>query len=205
MTLPRASAKRQNPNAIGNSSCLNSCTMRQRIKQREKCKDASFRGPEQQGVAEATTIVLSDSSCSGEETESASTAIQHAPGSDDVTRISSRKFTPLLHWKSSCAKDAKKAPLVLQTSPRSEEERSGDGEPHQKSRLFPNEEHMQQTSGQPQTSAPRIERTAQRLLPSVLHRCLEEIQTSNPAFPVRAVFSILQKKTSLQESGDNDQ
>lgn len=181
--------------------------MRQKGKQREKCKDASFPGKEQQGVAEAITVGLSDSSCSGEETESASSAVQHTPGSVDAARITCRKVTLLLHWKSSRAKDTKTAPVLLRTSPRSREERSSDGEPRQKSLLFPNNEYMQQTSGQPQTSAPRTERTAQRgqLLPSALHSCLEEIQTSNPAFPVRAVFGILQKKTSVQESGDNDQ
>lgn len=141
------------------------------------------------------------------ETESTSTAVQHTPGSVDVARITSRKVTLLLHWKSSCAKDTKTAPVHLQTSPRSREERSSDGEPQQKSLLFPNNEYLKQTSGQPQTSAPRTERTAQRgqLLPSALHSCLEEIQTSNPAFPVRAMFSILQKKTIVQESGDNDE
>lgn len=181
--------------------------MRQKGKRREKCKDASFPGKEQQGVAEAIPVGLSDSGCSGEETESASSAVQHTPGSIDAARITSRKVTLLLHWKSSCAKDTKTAPVLLQTSPRRREERSSDGEPHQKSLLFPNNEYVQQTSGQPQTSAPRTERTVQRgqLLPSALHSCLEEIQTSNPAFPVRAVFSILQKKTSVQESGDYDQ
>ncbi|XP_074486562.1 ATPase family AAA domain-containing protein 5b isoform X2 [Sebastes fasciatus] len=34
---------------------------------------------------------------------------------------------------------------------------------------------------------------------SALHICLQEIQTSNPAFPVQTVFSILQKKARLQE------
>lgn len=180
--------------------------MRQKVKQREKCKDASFLGKEQQGAAEAITVVLSDSSCSGEETESASIAVQNSPGSVDAARITSRKVTLLLHWKSSYAKDTETVPVLLQTSPRSRKGRGSDGEPHQKSLLFANNECTQQTSGQPQTSAPRTERTAQRgqLLPSALHSCLEEIQTSNPAFPVRAVFGTLQKKTSVQESGDND-
>lgn len=34
---------------------------------------------------------------------------------------------------------------------------------------------------------------------------LEEIQTSNPTFPVRTVFNILRKKTSPRDSGDTDQ
>ncbi|XP_040003449.1 ATPase family AAA domain-containing protein 5b [Xiphias gladius] len=42
-----------------------------------------------------------------------------------------------------------------------------------------------------------------RLSPSTLHSCLEEIQTSNPAFPVQTVFGALQKKAGgrLQDSG----
>ncbi|XP_053274580.1 ATPase family AAA domain-containing protein 5b [Pleuronectes platessa] len=40
--------------------------------------------------------------------------------------------------------------------------------------------------------------------PSSLRSRLEEIKTSNPAFPVQTVFSTLQKKTSLQGFGSSD-
>lgn len=42
--------------------------------------------------------------------------------------------------------------------------------------------------------------TRQQLSPSVLNICLEDIQASNPAFPVRPVFSTLQKRAGLQQS-----
>lgn len=206
-------AKRQNQNATAKSLHLKSVTMRNKLKRREKCKDASCPSKNQPRAAEVTTVVLSDSSCSNDdETESASMAAKDTHGSDVAAAagISARKVKPLqVHGKAVCAKDIKIAPIFFHAAQHSRSERSSDGELLQKSLLPSHSETVQQVRSQQRSStvSPLTERKGcwrGQLSPSALHSCLEEIQTSNPAFPVRAVFSILQKKTSLQDSGDTD-
>lgn len=209
-------AKRQNQNATGESLRLKSITMRNKLKRREKRKDASCPSKKQPRAAEVTTVVLSDSSCSNDdETESASMAAKDTHGSDVAAAaaaagISAIKVKPLQeHGKAVCAKDIKIAPIFLHAAQHSRSERSSDGELLQKSLLPSHSEDVQRVRSQQRsvsvsTLTERKGCWRGQLSPSALHSCLEEIQTSNPAFPVRAVFSILQRKTSLQDSGDTD-
>lgn len=208
-------AKRQNQNATGESLRLKSITMRNKLKRREKRKDASCPRKKQPRAAEVTTVVLSDSSCSNDdETESASMAAKDTHGSDVAAAaaagISAIKVKPLQeHGKAVCAKDIKIAPIFLHAAQHSRSERSSDGELLQKSLLPSHSEDVQRVRSQQRsvsvsTLTERKGCWRGQLSPSALHSCLEEIQTSNPAFPVRAVFSILQRKTSVQDSGDTD-
>uniref|UniRef100_A0A3Q1F5P5 ATPase family AAA domain containing 5b n=1 Tax=Acanthochromis polyacanthus TaxID=80966 RepID=A0A3Q1F5P5_9TELE len=117
-------------------------------------------------------------------------------------RFSERQFKQLQEENNALsAKDTKIAPIFLRTRQQSKSKRSSDGEKTQKSVLPPQSDDLQVShlTGKDDSVLPSCRKG--QLLPSALHSCLEEIQTSNPAFPVQAVFRTLQKKASegLQE------
>lgn len=138
----------------------------------------------------------------------ASQAAKHTCGSNV------RKAKPLQE-QTFCAKDIKIAPIFFRTAQHRKSKQSGDGklvppvERLQKPVLPPQSRGVQQVESQQRFSAvshlPERKKGSRRgqVPPSALHSCLEDIQTSNPAFPVRTVFSTLQKKASerLQDVG----
>ncbi|XP_034544074.1 ATPase family AAA domain-containing protein 5b isoform X2 [Notolabrus celidotus] len=169
-------------------------------------------------------IMLSHPSGSNDEIlpeeESASLAVKDEYESKDtVAGKSTRQDKPLVKQRETFSvKDIKIAPIFLHTTQHNRSKRSRNGKPDrsgerlQKSVLTPRGEDLQQEEIQQQHLSTTSHLTKRRLScreklsASVLHSCLEDIQTSNPAFPARAVFNTLQKKASegLQAAGSND-
>ncbi|XP_039663011.1 ATPase family AAA domain-containing protein 5b isoform X2 [Perca fluviatilis] len=192
--------------------------MRNKLRRNKKCKDDSCPSKEQPRAAEVITLELSESRVDDEtppERASASLAAKYRYVAADVSTP-----TPLLEERESfCAKGITIAPVFLHTSQRSKSKRSSDGR-----RLGQPVEKLQESVLPPQTEDVQLVKSHQRLStlthlaerkrhrrgqlsPSALHSCLEEIQTSNQAFPVRTVFSTLQKKVGerLQDFGSTEQ
>ncbi|XP_068583050.1 ATPase family AAA domain-containing protein 5b [Cebidichthys violaceus] len=187
--------------------------MHNKLKRSNKCKDVLCPSKE------VITLVLSESSYCYDETsperDSASLAAKdtHVAASA-AAGISIRKATPLQEQRTTfCSKHVKIAPIFFHKTQHGKSKRSVDGklgrpvEKLQESVLPLQIPDVQLVTGRQRLSTypPLTERTRSRrgqLSPSALHSCLEEIQTSNPAFPVRAVFSTLQRKACerLQDS-----
>ncbi len=175
--------------------------MRNKLKRRKK--DALCPGKTQLRTAEVKTVKFSESSCSNDKTEdSVSPAVKDKCGS----HVAARKVKLLQRQRETvCANGFKIAPIFLRTTQSSK--RSGDGkldkpaEKLPKSVLPPQAEDVQQLDSQQQVAA--VSCRAQ-LSASAVQSCLEEIQTSNRAFPVQAVFNTLLKKASLQGSGETE-
>ncbi|XP_070827795.1 ATPase family AAA domain-containing protein 5b isoform X2 [Chaetodon trifascialis] len=166
--------------------------MRNKLKRTKKSEDASFSSKDRPRAS----AELSGWSCSSEHTDSASvtTAVPAAA-------ISAREDKPLQER----IKDIKIAPIFLRTAQHSKSKRSSDVK--LQTALVPaHSEDVQHTKSQRRTASVShpTQRCRGQLSPSALHSCLQEIQTSNPEFPVRAVFSILQRKTSLQDLGSTE-
>ncbi|XP_030590037.1 ATPase family AAA domain-containing protein 5b [Archocentrus centrarchus] len=173
--------------------------MRNKLRRVKTVKDSRHQRKDQ--AQTARVIVLSESSCSEDEIlldAKDKNGSNSAPGLSEIhiQRVQETK-------KTLCAKGAKIAPIFLQ-----HRKRSSDGElgqrlrRMQKSELPPQSDNAQPVKSPPSVSQVTVkDRCSGQLSPSTLHSCLEEIQTSNPAFPVRAVINSLQKKTSegLQE------
>uniref|UniRef100_A0A3Q0R949 ATPase family AAA domain containing 5b n=1 Tax=Amphilophus citrinellus TaxID=61819 RepID=A0A3Q0R949_AMPCI len=173
--------------------------MRNKLRRVKTVKDSRHQRKDQ--AQTARVIVLSESSCSEDEIlldAKDKNGSNSAPGLSEIhiQRVQETK-------KTLCAKGAKIAPIFLQ-----HRKRSSDGElgqrlrRMQKSELPPQCDNAQPVKSPPSVSQVTVkDRCSGQLSPSTLHSCLEEIQTSNPAFPVRAVINSLQKKTSegLQE------
>lgn len=172
--------------------------MRNKLRESKKRGDASKRV--QLRIDEV--IVLSDSKGSNEGTSEQEDSAQDAHGSKNTVFSSST-------WKKRanfCVKDLKLAPIFLhipQHNRSSDRKQDGSAERLQSSVLCPQSEGVPHEGKQQQHLKQRKVSCREKLPASVLHSCLEEIQTSNPAFPVRAVFSTLQKKASegLEASG----
>ncbi|XP_022049522.2 ATPase family AAA domain-containing protein 5b isoform X2 [Acanthochromis polyacanthus] len=169
--------------------------MRNKLKRSKAVKDTGSQSKAQT----SEVIILSDSSCSDGET---SRTVGGKHFSNTAAGFSERQFKQLQEENNALsAKDTKIAPIFLRTRQQSKSKRSSDGEKTQKSVLPPQSDDLQVShlTGKDDSVLPSCRRG--QLLPSALHSCLEEIQTSNPAFPVQAVFRTLQKKASegLQE------
>ncbi|XP_058497443.1 ATPase family AAA domain-containing protein 5b [Solea solea] len=131
-----------------------------------------------------------------------------------------RKAQPLQEQHTSrCVQYVKLAPIFLHTSRQRTSKCSGDIE------LYPSEEKLHKPAprhsqvGDLRRVKSRhqfpfdlsdkeeiIQSTGTPLSPSSLQSCLEEIQTTNPTFPVQTVFSTLRKKTRerLQHAGSTE-
>uniref|UniRef100_UPI0037E72ED4 ATPase family AAA domain-containing protein 5b n=1 Tax=Semicossyphus pulcher TaxID=241346 RepID=UPI0037E72ED4 len=174
--------------------------MRNKLKQSKKCRNASFPNKDLPRKDEVV-LVLSESSCSNDETTAEDVA---------AASICTRKVKPLPEQrKTFCTKELKIAPIFLLKTQHSNGKRSSDVKRNeyedkgQKSVLPLQCEDVKLVESQ-QQQLPTISHLTQRngscrgqLSVTTLHSCLEEIQSSNPAFPVRALFSTLQKKAGL--------
>ncbi|KAK9540032.1 hypothetical protein VZT92_002506 [Zoarces viviparus] len=185
--------------------------MQNKLKRSKKCKNVLCPSKE------VITLVFSESSCCRDETlpERDSAKDTHVAAAAAAAGISTRKVTPLQEQRTTfCTKHVKIAPIFFRKTQHGKGKRSSDGKPGvpveklQESvppLLIPDVQLV--TGGERLSTVPPLtERKRSRrgqLSPSALHSCLEEIQTSNPAFPVRAVFSTLQRKACErpQDSG----
>ncbi|XP_038569668.1 ATPase family AAA domain-containing protein 5b isoform X2 [Micropterus salmoides] len=159
--------------------------MRNKLKRSKTCKDVSRPSKDRQRAAEVIPLVLTESSCSSHET------------SDSTF----------------CAKYIKIAPIFVHTARHSKSKRTSDRKQDQHVNKLqesaPQSEDVQLVKSEQRLSVSVFHLTEKngpswrgQLSPSALHCCLDEIQTSNPAFPARTVFSTFQKKASerLQNS-----
>lgn len=162
--------------------------MRNKLRRVKTDEDSRHQRKDQ--AQTARVVVSLESSCSEDEISLDS---KDKNGSNSATGFSERQIQRVRETKgTSCAKGAKIAPIFLQRR-----KRSCDAELVQKSELLPQSDKVQ-----PVRSSPAVRDSCRgQLSPSSLHSCLEEIQTYNPAFPLRAVINSLQKKASegLQE------
>ncbi|CAJ1053579.1 ATPase family AAA domain-containing protein 5b isoform X2 [Xyrichtys novacula] len=149
-------------------------------------------------------IVLSESSCSEEDSASLSEKGTYGSNFTSAGCSTSNNKTPLKQRETLTTRDIKIAPIFLHIARRSRSRRSGD-EKQEKSaeRLKKSvppilDEGVQQEEKQSTTSSLTWSKLfcREKLSASVLQSCLEEIQRSNPAFPARAVFNTLKKKAS---------
>lgn len=177
-------------------------TMRNKLRKVKTVRDSNFRCKDV--TQTAGVVVLSESSCSKEEI---SLDAKDKNGSNSATGLSGTPPQPVPETRDSlCAKGAKIAPIFLRAI--QQRKRSSDGEldqpldSTQQSVLPLQGDNVQPVKRPPAVSHVTIKDGCQgQLSPSVLHSCLEEIQTSNPAFPVQAVLDTLRKKAGegLQE------
>lgn len=182
--------------------------MRNKLRRRKKCEDASCPSKEQQRTDEVITLVLSESSCSDHETSGRGPASLAAKETCNVSKhvaaagISTRK-PPQEQRKTFYMKDIKIAPVFLHTAQHSKSKQSSDVKLDHESVLPPHTEDVKLVKSQQSLSTERKRSRRKQLSASALHICLEEIQTSNPGFPVQTVFRSLQKKASerLQDGG----
>uniref|UniRef100_A0A3Q1BV08 AAA+ ATPase domain-containing protein n=1 Tax=Amphiprion ocellaris TaxID=80972 RepID=A0A3Q1BV08_AMPOC len=161
--------------------------MRNKLKRSKNVKDTGNQSKAQT----SEVIVLSESTCSDGET---SPNAEDKRVSNAAAGFSERQFKPLQEEREALsAKGAKIAPIFLRKRQQTKSKRSSDGEKTQKSVLPPQSDDLQVShlTGRDDSV---LSSWRGQLLPSALHSCLEEIQTSNPAFPVKAVFRTLQKK-----------
>ncbi|GAA6232351.1 ATPase family AAA domain-containing protein 5-like [Lates japonicus] len=202
--------------------------MRNKLKRSKNLKDTACQRKDQTQPTEEITIVLPEPSCSNDETSaegySASLPAKDKYGSNAAAAaaagISGRKVQPLQEQRRTCSpKDIKIAPIFFRTPRQSKSKVSSDGKLHdtvkklQKSVPPPQSGDLQRVKSQQGLSTARISHLTEKgrfnlstwrgqLSPSSLHSCLEEIKTSNPAFPVRTVFSVLQRKASERQEQD---
>lgn len=140
--------------------------------------------------------MVSDRGSSADETDLASHPSKDTHGSDvAAASFTTRRVNPTKECpRDFCAIDVKIAPIFLRTTKHNNNGRMG-----QREMAFPSQiEKVQQVKSQTE----RKDHCRGQLPVPGLLSFLEEIQTSNPAFPARTVFSNLQKKTSEQDSGD---
>ncbi|XP_051239799.1 ATPase family AAA domain-containing protein 5b isoform X2 [Dicentrarchus labrax] len=176
--------------------------MRNKLKRSKKCKDGSYPSKDPQRTAEVTTVELAGSSSSNHEAPPAKD--RHGSGVSAAGVPVGQE-----HRNTFCAEDIKIAPIFLRSAQHSQSQRGSEGtpgKPAEKLQTSVQSEDVQLVQSQQRLSAVSYlrKRCRGQLSPSTLHSCLKEIQTSNPAFPVRAVFNTLQKKTSLQDFGSTD-
>ncbi|XP_075946342.1 ATPase family AAA domain-containing protein 5b isoform X2 [Anarhichas minor] len=175
--------------------------MQNKLKRSKKCKNVLCPSKE------VITLVLSESSCCHDETSPERDSAKDTHVAAAAAGISTRKVTPLQEQRTTfCTKHVKIAPIFFRKTQHGKSKRSSDGKLNRRpvEKLQESVRPLQipdvqlVTGGQRLSTVPPLtERKRSRrgqLSPSALHSCLEEIQTSNPAFPVRAVFSTLQRK-----------
>ncbi|KAJ4944084.1 hypothetical protein JOQ06_012631 [Pogonophryne albipinna] len=183
--------------------------MRNKLKRSNKCKDAPCTSREQPRTAEVIRLVLSDSSCSYDETSPERDSASLAAGDTHVAPagISTTQVKPLQEQrKTFCPKYVKIAPIFLRTTKQSQSQRSRDVKLDQPADQVQELVLPDVQLGKSQQRASPTERKRSwraQLSASALHICMEEIQTSNPALSVQTVFNTLQKKASerLQNVG----
>ncbi|KAK5899400.1 hypothetical protein CesoFtcFv8_008885 [Champsocephalus esox] len=183
--------------------------MRNKLKRSSKYKDAPCRSREQPRTAEVIRLVLSDSSCSYDETSPERDSASLAAGDTHVAPagISTTQVKPLQEQrKTFCPKYVKIAPIFLRTTKQSQSKRSRDVKLDQPADQVQELVLPDVQLGKSQQRASPTERKRSwraQLSASALHICMEEIQTSNPALSVQTVFNTLQKKASerLQNVG----
>ncbi|KAF3852259.1 hypothetical protein F7725_005614, partial [Dissostichus mawsoni] len=183
--------------------------MRNKLKRNNKCKDAPCPSREQPRTAEVIRLVLSDSSCSYDETSPERDSASLAAGDTHVAPagISTTQVKPLQEQrKTFCPKYVKCAPIFLRTTKQSQSKRSRDVKLDQPADKVQELVLPDVQLGKSQQRASPTERKRSwraQLSASALHICMEEIQTSNPALSVQTVFNTLQKKASerLQNVG----
>ncbi|XP_068448291.1 ATPase family AAA domain-containing protein 5b isoform X2 [Clinocottus analis] len=119
---------------------------------------------------------------------------------------SARKAAPpQVRGETLCAKDVKIAPIFLRKTQHGESKRSGDGRPGRPAEKLREPARPPQTEGVQRVKGQRCLSTVcrptesrgswgGRLSPSALRGCLDDIRTSNPAFPVTTVFSSLRER-----------
>jgi len=162
--------------------------MRNKLKRSKKVKKTPSKGKDQAQTSEVIVLV-SESSCT-----------------DDERRPTAARE----ERRNLCEKGLKIAPIFIQ---RKTNKRSNDwnidkrAEATQKPTRGPQNDDVLESSPIASHLTSKegcvVSSWRAQLSPSALHSCLEEIQISNPAFPVQTVFSALQKKASerLQEDG----
>ncbi|XP_069023893.1 ATPase family AAA domain-containing protein 5b [Embiotoca jacksoni] len=185
--------------------------MRNKLKRGKNYKDTTSLGKHQ--VQIPGVIVLSESSCSGDET---SLAAQVKYGSNCTVDFSKREAAVLQEEKKTLyPKGVKIAPIFLRTTQHRNNKERSDGEQgqpvetKQKPVLPPEKDDLQLVRSSPTVSDLTVRDRSvlstrrRQLSPCGLYSCLEEIQTCNPAVPVQTLFSTLQKKANegLQECG----
>ncbi|XP_033481293.1 ATPase family AAA domain-containing protein 5b isoform X1 [Epinephelus lanceolatus] len=179
--------------------------MRNKLSRSKKCvKDASCPSKDHPRTVDVITLVVSESSCSSDET---------SPGGDTAVAAAgtSTEVKPLQVQRTSlCTRDIKIAPIFLHAAQHGKRKRSSDGKLHQpvekqqEAELPPQTEDVQLVKSQQHVSTvshltERRRSWRGQLSPSALHSCLEEIQTANPAFPALTVFNTLQRKASERQ------
>lgn len=170
-------------------------TMKNKLKLNSTSKDASCSSLSQSRTTEVITVV-SDRGSSADETDLASHPSKDTHGSDvAAANFTTRRVNPTKERpRDFCARDVKIAYIFLRTTKHNTNGRMG-----QREMAFPSQiEKVQQVKSQTE----RKDHCRGQLPVPGLLSFLEEIQTSNPAFPARTVFNNLQKKTSEQDSGD---
>lgn len=167
--------------------------MKNTLKWNNTSQDASCSSLCKSRTTEVITVV-SDRGSSDDETDLASHPSKDTHGSDvAAASLPTRRVNPTKERpRDFCARDVKIAPIFLRTTKHNTNGRMG-----QREMAFPSQ------IGKVQQMKSQTERKGhcrgQLPVPGLLS-FLEEIQTSNPAFPARTMFSNLQKKTS--DSGD---
>ncbi|XP_042283266.1 ATPase family AAA domain-containing protein 5b isoform X1 [Thunnus maccoyii] len=180
--------------------------MLNKLKRTKTSKNASFTSKNPPRATEVITLVLSEDETSPERDAVLLAAIDSKASNAAAGSISSCKAQPLQEKRRTCcAKDVKIAPIFLRTTQQGKRKRSSDGgldrpvDELQKSVHPPKSDDSQLVKSQLSTPAGShlTERKGSRrgqLSSSAVLSCLEEIQTSNPAFPVQRVFDTLQEK-----------
>nr|WKN12656.1 Atad5b [Haplophryne mollis] len=165
--------------------------MRNKLKRSKKSANASCPSRDHPRTNELTTAMSSGSRSSTGETD----RVKHG---SDVAAAGFPATDLLGQRETSVSGGIKIAPIFFQQnkSQRSSGWRSGQPAEKRSAQRVKGEERLS-------TVSHLTERKSSRpgpLPPSALHSCLQEIRTSNPAFPVRAVFRTLQGKTCPQHS-----
>lgn len=185
---------------------------------RNKLKTPKDTSCQRKDQAQTNVVItsVSESVCStyelSPERESTSLTEKEKYGSDgpSAAGYSAKNVQQPPEEMSRCVKDIKIAPIFLFTKPcRSKLSLHGECQPveRQKSVLPSHREDFQRAKGQQLLSASTVtpltdNKTSDpstwkgQWSASALNICLQEIQTSNPTFPVRTVFCTLQKKAS---------
>lgn len=182
--------------------------MRNKLKLSKISKDVSCTSKTPLRATEV--ITLSDDETSPEKSSSSPAARDTQCSNVAAGSISSCKAQPQQEKRMGCyAKDIKIAPIFLRATQQGESKRSHFGGFDQLQKSVPPPQSDEEQPGKRGLSTPAESHQTERkrpwrgrLSPSVLLGCLEEIQSSNPAFPVQRMYGSLQEKNlgSLSET-----
>ena len=191
-------AKRESSNSSGRT--LRFFTMRNKLKRNKKCGEpASERSTEVITLA----LALAVSSCSGE---------GHSPTAAAAAGVCDRNVQPRQDQRKTCSvQHVKLAPIFLRTPLHSKRKASSDANLRQSEEKLqtpvplppplPHQHRLSPVVHFLEEDEDLVSTRRRHVPPSCLRSRLEQIQTSNLAFPVQTVFSTLQKKTSPQGFG----